>query len=68
MLNRTLLAENREDLIYLYDLQKSGRTNMFGAGQYLQAERGLDKQKAREVLMEYMTNYEEVAKELGVDI
>lgn len=68
MINRTLLSENKEDFEYLYELQNSGRCNMFGAGQYLESERGLDKKKAREVLMEWMNNYEEIAKELGIEV
>lgn len=68
MLNRTLLSENKDDFLYLFELQKSGRTNMFGASVLLQAERGLDRYKSREILVEWMNNYEEIAKELGVDI
>jgi hypothetical protein len=41
---------------------------MFGAGVYLQNERGLDRIKAREVLNEWMNNYDEIGKELGVEI
>ena len=65
MINRTLLTENEADFRYLYKLQASGRTNMFGAGVYLQNERGLDRIKAREVLNEWMNNYDEIGKELG---
>jgi hypothetical protein len=68
MLNRTLLTENEKDFRYLYRLQESGRTNMFGAATYLQKERGLDKNKAMEVLANWMDNYEDIAKELGIDI
>jgi hypothetical protein len=68
MLNRTLLAENKDDFLYLFELQRQGRCNMFGAGQYLQDEQGLDRAKAREVLAAWMQGYEEIAKELGVDI
>ena len=37
---------------YLDDLRESGVTNMFGAGQYLEEEFGLDKGYARTVLSE----------------
>jgi hypothetical protein len=39
---------------YLEELRKSGETNMFGAGQYLQEEFGLDRREARAILMEWM--------------
>lgn len=39
---------------YLEELRQSGETNMFGAGQYLQEEFGLDRREARAVLMEWM--------------
>ena len=68
MINKTLLTDNAADFKYLYKLQKSGRTNMFGAGVYLQNERGLDRNKAREVLAAWMEGYEEIATELGVEI
>lgn len=68
MINKQLLTDNEGDFRYLYELQMSGRTNMFGAGAYLQREQGLDKNKAREVLQEWMTNYESIAKELGIEV
>tara|TARA_R100000315_G_C5227558_1_gene138566 strand:+ start:1657 stop:1815 length:159 start_codon:yes stop_codon:yes gene_type:complete len=39
---------------YLDDLRDSGVTNMYGAGQYLQQEFGMDKYEAREVLANWM--------------
>ena len=68
MLNRELLANHENDFRYLFRLQKSGRTNMFGAGAYLQNERGLDRTTSREVLTHWMQNYEEIARELNVEI
>lgn len=62
------IQENKENFNYLFRLQRSGRTNMFGAAAYLQSEKGLEKNKAKEVLLYWMTNYESVAKELGVEI
>lgn len=41
---------------YLDKLRESGETNMFGATPYLQEEFGLDKQEAREILIEWMNN------------
>jgi hypothetical protein len=68
MINKQLLTDNESDFRYLYELQASGRTNMFGAASYLVAEQGLDKGKARDVLTEWMNNYEPIAKELGIEI
>lgn len=39
---------------YLDELRLSGETNMFGAGEYLQREFGLDRREARDVLMKWM--------------
>ena len=43
--------------IYLENLRRSGETNMYGATPYLQEEFGLSKSKAREVLTDWMRNY-----------
>jgi len=42
---------------YLEQLRKSGVTNMFGAGPYLQQEFGLTKHEARDILMQWMGSY-----------
>ena len=42
---------------YLEQLRKSGVTNMFGAGPYLQQEFGLTKREARDILMKWMGSY-----------
>lgn len=39
---------------YLEELRKSGETNMFGAGAYLEQEFGLSRREARNILMEWM--------------
>lgn len=44
---------------YLDDLRDSGVTNMYGAGQYLQEEFGMDKYEAREVLANWMRTKQE---------
>ena len=41
---------------YLDGLRKSGVTNMFGAGWYLEGRFGLDKGYAQTVLLEWMEN------------
>jgi hypothetical protein len=43
---------------YLEELSKSGKTNMFGAGVYLENEFGLSKKDARNVLIEWMQSYQ----------
>lgn len=67
-MNKQYVADNQEALTYLFELQASGRTNMFGASQYLIDEQGLDKAKAREVLSFWMNHYEDIAVELGVEV
>ena len=42
---------------YLEQLRKSGMTNMFGAGPYLQQEFGLTRQDARDILVKWMESY-----------
>ena len=39
---------------YLDDLRDSGVTNMYGAGQYLQQEFGMDKYEAQETLANWI--------------
>lgn len=43
--------------IYLEELRRSGETNMYGAVPYLQAEFGLDKREAKDILIDWMQNY-----------
>jgi len=43
---------------FLEALRKSGKTNMFGAGVYLEDEFGLSKKDARQVLMDWMQSYQ----------
>ena len=62
------IQKNAAAFKYLFRLQTSGRTNMFGAAPYLQASQGLDKAEACTVLGQWMDNYEVIAKELGVEV
>jgi hypothetical protein len=62
------IQENANYFRYLYQLQRSGKTNMFGASPYLVSNFDLDKNEARAVLSYWMTNYESIAQELGVEI
>jgi|APGre2960657444_1045066.scaffolds.fasta_scaffold182751_1 hypothetical protein len=43
---------------FLEALRKSGKTNMFGAGVYLEDEFGLSKKDARQVLLDWMQSYQ----------
>jgi len=43
---------------YLESLRRSGVTNMFDAGIYLQDEFGLSRQDAKKVLLEWMQSYQ----------
>ena len=63
-----MIKTNEKYFRYLYKLQSSGETNMFGAGQYLMKTFGVDRNKSKEILAFWMTNYEEIAKELNIDI
>ena len=43
--------------LYLEWLRRSGQTNMFGAVPYLINEFGFDNEKAKEILSDWMQNY-----------
>ena len=45
-----------EHLEYLDELRKSGTTNMFGAGEYVEAEFGLSRKDAKQILMYWMSS------------
>ena len=49
----------REEFVFLNQLRKSGRTNMFGATPFIEDEFGMDRRDARGVLMEWMKWTEE---------
>lgn len=52
--------EWNEYYVYLEDLRQSGVTNMFGAAPYLQEEFDLNRKEAREILANWMTNYDKL--------
>ena len=63
------VKQNADYFRYLYELQASGRVNMFGAEPYLRKEFiELDRETAKEILLYWMNNYDQVAKELGVEV
>lgn len=43
--------------IYLENLRRSGVTNMYGAGPYLEQRFGLSRNDARKILIDWMKNY-----------
>ena len=43
--------------IYLEKLRRSGEINMFGAVPYLVRDFGISRQEARDILREWMENY-----------
>ena len=43
---------------YLEELRRSGITNMFGATPYLMEEFGLEEKEARDILTDWMKNYD----------
>lgn len=46
-------------------IRKSGITNMFGAAPYLARIEGIDEKLAREVLCNWMKNYDALNKQFG---
>lgn len=53
--------EWKEYYMYLEKLRKSGSTNMYGAAPYLVVHFGLNSDKARDILYNWMDNYSEIA-------
>lgn len=50
---------SEEMLVYLDELRESGKTNMFGAGPFLEKEFILTKREARDVLLYWMNTFSE---------
>ena len=50
-------VNTQEHTEFLNELRESGATNMFGAGEWLEEEFGLEKKEAREVLATWMQNF-----------
>ena len=46
-------------LTYLDKLQKSGKTNMFGAGAYVQQRFGVDRKTASTIVVYWMQSFDE---------
>lgn len=56
--------EWKEHFIFLNMLRETGVTNMYGATSYLEEHCDLKDANPREVLMNWMQNFEEIQKEL----
>ena len=48
---------NNKYWIFLENLRRSGKTNMYGAALYLMIEFGLTQKEANEILIDWMKNY-----------
>ena len=56
---REISNDEKENIFdYLEDLRDSGQINMFGASPYIVEAFGLNKYQAREILSEWMHDYE----------
>lgn len=51
--------QRQEFFEYLDELRESGRTNMFGAGPYLQGEFKVTKREAHEILLDWMASFDQ---------
>ena len=66
----SVIGDEQKDEIfqYLFELQSSGVTNMFGAVPYAQEEfPHLDKKEVKAIVMEWMKNYSEIHDRMGID-
>lgn len=57
------MPDKEEVFHYLDTLRKTGDTNMFGAGPYVEAEFDMDPLEAGELLIEWMQTFGERHKE-----
>ena len=61
-------TEKDEIFQYLFELQSSGKTNMFGSIPWVQGEfPHLDVKEVKAVVMEWMQNYQEIHDRMGID-
>ena len=51
--------------VFLEMLRKSGVTNMYGAAPYLEEAFGVSRKDAREILIDWMSNYDPADYEEG---
>lgn len=58
-----MTPEHKEQVAYLFYLQRSGAINMLEAGAFLVSEFGITKQEAKRVLLDWMKNWKTYAEE-----
>lgn len=61
-MNNTIKEEQKEYYEALEDIRKSGIVNMWGAAPYLEQACGITNSLAEEVLVNWIHNYDELAK------
>ena len=68
-MNRKYIKINKDHELYynvLEQIRKSGKCNMWGANTYLEYEcPELTRNEAREILLEWIENYDELSKMYG---
>ena len=52
-------------LVYLDQLRESGVTNMFGAGEYLEAQFNLSRKEAKEILIYWIKTFDKRHRKEG---
>lgn len=58
---RETTEQEREVMEYLNELRESGRTNMYGAGTYIEDRFTLDSREAKRILLLWMSNFNDEA-------
>lgn len=59
---RKTTEQEKEVMEFLNLLRNTGKTNMFGASPYIQAEFGISKKEANDLLVLWMDNFNEEGK------
>jgi hypothetical protein len=60
-----IMKQYKQEFTYLYQLQASGSTNMFGASAYVEDEFGHDKQESQKIVSLWMENWNQKDAELA---
>jgi len=63
MIGRVMEKQTEKYFNFLDGLRESGKINMFGARPYLMQEFGLDKDKAAQVMADWMTSFGQPSRE-----
>lgn len=65
---RSVVGKKDEYFRYLFNHEDSFETNWYDAVPYLEMEWGLDETEAKNILLEWLENYEIIAKRLKIKI